>query len=259
MDASSYFNFADSDIVLRTSSPETVDFAVHRCILSSASPFFEEMFTLPQGSSTDAHYPIIDVSETPTTLDTLLRLVYPVPDPTIDDLDNLTSVLTAATKYELSSVVENLRKLLIAPRFVEKYPTRVYAIASRFELEEEVKVASRYTLSVNILDCPLHDDLKHITAYAYHQLLNLHHQRAQAAQALLQCSEDVKCMQCNGTRYGCSFGPPRWWRDFEERAKEELRMRPTTDVIFSMAFLAKSAQAGCERCAGSPRVMGRDK
>ena len=34
-------------------------------------------------------------------------------------------------------------------------------------------------------------------------------------------------------------------------AQDELKMRPTTDVIFSMPFLAQVASAGCERCAGS--------
>lgn len=32
------------------------------------------------------------------------------------------------------------------------------------------------------------------------------------------------------------------------RAKEELAVRPTTDVIFGMKFLARSSAAGCPRC-----------
>jgi len=247
------FNSLDADLVLRSSSPEPLSFRVHRCILSAASPFFRHMFTLPQSPRQDDEppIPVIDVSESGNTLGKLLQFVYPVVDPPIDSLDELSSVLDAATKYDMSVAVETLRRLLVAPRFVEAFPIRVYAIASRYELEEEAKVASRYTLMVNILDCPLHEDLKHITAYSYHRLLDLHRRRSKDAQGvLMHIPDNIKCMMCNGTHYGV-FLAPRWWKDFQERAVEELRSRPTSDVIFGMPFLAKSAKAGCERCGGS--------
>ncbi|CCM02328.1 uncharacterized protein FIBRA_04420 [Fibroporia radiculosa] len=245
---SSYFGFTDADLVLRSS--DAVDFRAHRCILSAASPFFRHMFTLPQAASPEPEIPVVDVSESQAVLETLLRFVYPMPDPPIRTLDSLSSVLTAAAKYDMIPAIDSLRRLLVAPEFVEAAPTRVYAIASRFELEEEAKIASRYTLGINILDCPLHDDFKFITAYSYHRLLVLHHQRSKAAVELLKISDQVKCMQCNGSSYN-SFSAPKWWDDFQRRAREELAVRPTTDVVFSMTFLARSAQAGCTRCAGS--------
>ncbi|KAH9833768.1 uncharacterized protein C8Q71DRAFT_798084 [Rhodofomes roseus] len=249
---SSYFNFDDADVILRSAAPYATEFRVHKSLLSAASPFFKHMFALPQAPHSVAgpEVPVIDVSEPKSTLETLLRYVYPMSRPSIDTLDELTPVLEAAMKYDIISVIDILRKRLVSPDFARATPTRVYAIACRFDLEEEAKEASRYTLNVNVLDCPLHDDLKHITAYAYHRLLDLHRKRAKAAQELLQLSEDVKCMQCNGARYH-AFLPPKWWTDFHERAKQELAVRPTADVVFSMPFLAQSAQAGCERCAGS--------
>ncbi|KZT70354.1 hypothetical protein DAEQUDRAFT_667947 [Daedalea quercina L-15889] len=247
---SPYFNFGDADVILRSAAPHSTEFRVHKSLLSAASPFFKHMFALPQTPQSCVDVPVIDVSEPKATVETLMRHVYPVSRPNIDTLDELTPVLEAAMKYDMVSVIDILRKRLVAPDFATAEPTRVYAIACRFDLEEEAKEASRYTLRVNVLDCPLHDDLKHITAYAYHRLLDLHRKRAKAAQELLQLSEDVKCMQCNGARYH-AFLPPKWWADFHERAKQELAVRPTTDVVFSMPFLAQSAQAGCERCAGS--------
>ncbi|KAJ3478474.1 hypothetical protein NLI96_g9733 [Meripilus lineatus] len=210
------------------------------------------MFTLPQSASDSCSEepPIIDVSESNDTLEKLLQFIYPVIPPPVHTLDELVDLLEAAYKYDLTVAIETLRKLLVEPRFVQMAPTRVYAIASRFELEEEAKIASRYTLSVNVLDCPLSEDLKFISAFQYRRLLDLHRSRAKAAQELLQIPEHVKCMLCNGTHYGV-FLQPRWWKDFEERAKEELSVRPTTDVIFSMGFLAKAGKAGCERCSGS--------
>ena len=245
-----HFSFDDADIILRSAAPHATEFRVHKSLLSAASPFFKHMFALPQTPHTNIEIPVIDVFEPGTTMETLLQYIYPMTRPTIATLDELIPILEAATKYDMISVVDILRKRLVSPEFAKAAPTRVYAIACRFDLEDEAKVASRYTLNVNVLDCPLHDDLKHITAYAYHRLLDLHRKRAKAAQELLQLSEDVKCMQCNGARYH-AFLPPKWWADFHERARQELALRPTTDVVFSMPFLAQSAQAGCERCAGS--------
>jgi len=246
------FDYPDADIVLRSCSPNAVDFHVHRCILSAASPFFQQMFTLPQPPTGEdcEPIPILEVSEPSQTIAKLLQFVYPVVNPPLDTLDELVEVLGAASKYDMPVVLECLRKQLVEPRFVKEFPLRVYAIATRYDLDEEARVASRHTLSINILDCPLSEDLKYITAFSYHRLLNLHRRRAQSAQELLKIHDNVKCMMCNGTHYG-PFLAPRWWQDFSDRAKQELSMRPTSDVIFSMSFLANSAKAGCERCAGS--------
>ncbi|OBZ70346.1 hypothetical protein A0H81_09769 [Grifola frondosa] len=254
------FDFDDADVLLRADSPhadlsqnapDADIFRVHRCILSTASPFFRTMFSLPQPVASCPDIPVIAVTESGATLEALLRFIYPVADPPIETLDQLSLVLNAARKYELDFVVEALRKLLVSPRYLRAWPLRVYAIATRHDLEEEARIASTATLAINILDCPLHEDLKSISAYSYHRLLQLHKQRAEAATKLLEIHDDVKCMLCNGTRYG-TFTPPRWWPDFQQRARAELRLRPTTDVVFSMQFLAQSAvQAGCERCAGS--------
>lgn len=245
------FDAHDADIIL--TSAEHTEFRVHRCILAAASPFFHDMFTLPQNASevNHAQLPIIPVSEPSHILDTLLRFVYPIPNPHIDSLDELVPVLTAATKYDLTSVVISLRAILVDPRFTSTEPTRVYAIASRFEFEEEAQIASKYTLSVNVLEAPLSDDLKFISAYAYHRLLDLHRRRVKEALQMLKLSDDVKCMQCNGSPYSV-YVVPKWWGEFEKSARLELSVRPTTDVIFSMEFLAQAAiSSGCQRCAGS--------
>ncbi|KAI0053815.1 hypothetical protein FA95DRAFT_1552320 [Auriscalpium vulgare] len=253
--SSSSLSFAapDADVVLRSSGSDSSDFKVHKCILAVASPFFRTMFTLPQGAGKDADIPVIEVAEYSTILETLLRFVYPIQDPSVSSLDELVPIMCAAAKYEMDAVIMRLRHLLLSKPFITSSPVRVYAIAARFELEDVAKVASSHTLSVNVLDSPLSDDLKHITAYSYHRLLDLHRQRADAAQRALQTPDTItiKCVQCNGA-VAQSFATPRWWEEFRVRAADELRRRPTTDRIFSLGFLMQCAQAtGCARCAGS--------
>jgi len=247
------FNSSDADIILQTADEGFAnEFCVHRCILAAASPFFYDMFTLPQGDITYADKrPIIPVSESSNVLDTLLRFVYPIPDPAISSFEELTLVLGAAIKYDFVAVVNSLRKHLISSHWLQTSPIRVYALACRYELDEEMKLASQYTLGINLLDEPHIDDLEFITGYAYHHLRNFHHQRSRAAQELIRIPENIKCMQCNGSVY-TFHGSPKWWFEFEKAAKAELAVRPTTDVIFGMDFLYKAARAAdCARCAES--------
>ena len=211
------------------------------------------MFALPQPPTDPANEerrPVVPVSEPRSTVDTLLRFVYPVSHPTISSLDELSTILGVAVKYDFSGAISSLCKQLISPEFLRHDPTRVFAIASRYDFAYEAQVASRHTLSIDILASDS-DDLHFITAHTYRRLINLHKKRSEDAQALLKIPEDVKCLQCAGPYYG-AFVPPKWWKEFERMARAELAARPTTDVIFSIPFLARAAEAsGCARCAGS--------
>ncbi|KAI0306889.1 hypothetical protein B0F90DRAFT_1683267 [Multifurca ochricompacta] len=156
--------------------------------------------------------------------------------PVVSTLDALVPLMCAATKYDMTAVMDRLRLLLISPEFLETAPVRVFAIASRFDLEEEAKLASKHTLRVRVLDVPLCDDLRHVSAYSYHRLLELHRRRGEAARQALCAPEELRCMQCNGSQYN-AVAPPKWWNEFVTRAGEELRSRPSTDIIFSLKFL----------------------
>lgn len=117
-----------------------------------------------------------------------------------------------------------------------------------WQLEEEAKIASRYTLGINLLDTPLCDEMKHISAYSYQKLINLHRTRGKAASELVKAPRSLKCPQCNS--YGhSSYGSPKWWHEFANKAKAELSIRPTTEGIFdNMEFLKSTCVDGCPKC-----------
>ncbi|THV06231.1 hypothetical protein K435DRAFT_744054 [Dendrothele bispora CBS 962.96] len=249
------FNASDADAILTPDSCEDspVKFHVHRGILSIASVFFKDLFSLPQNhsESSGSQTPVIPMSEQASTIDTLLRLAYPIPDPHIKTLDDLIPVLEAANKYDFLEVTCSLRKTLLSPRFLDVDPIRVFCIGCRYDLREEALIASRHTLRIDVLNYPLCDDLKHISAHSYHRLINLHRRRSAAAQDLLKLPYDVKCPQCNGVGH-CIYNAPKWWYEFLKRAKGELTARPTSSVIFSVQFLAEAVTAtGCMRCPGN--------
>lgn len=72
------FDDLSADVVLRSS--DGIDFRVHRIVLSLASPFFKEMFTLPQPTS-EPEVPIIPMSESALLLDKALRFWILAPSP----------------------------------------------------------------------------------------------------------------------------------------------------------------------------------
>jgi len=251
------FDSDDADLILLSRDPPT-EFHVHSTILAAASPFFHDMLTLPQPptnpNSLKYNKPLIPVTESRDTIASLLHFVYPLPDPQLASLDELPLLLDAAIKYDFTSVIVALRRLLISRDYLQNSPIQVYAIASRFDLEEEAQIASSYTLSYHILDGPLCEDLKYISAWQYHRLLDLHRTRSTRAQEIIDsanCPTEIKCIQCNSSLY-TAHGQPKWYYEWEKEAKLELAARPVSDVIFSVPFIGKATQkAGCPRCSES--------
>jgi hypothetical protein len=251
------FDSEDADLILLSRDPPT-EFHVHTVILATASPFFRDMFTLPQPTTDIGDLkrikPIIPVTESRDVLAALLGFVYPTPDPEIRSLEDIPPVLDAAIKYDLAGAILSLRRLLTSPANLQNSPIQVYAIASRFELEEDAQIASSHTLRYNLLDGPLCEDLKYISAWQYHRLLDLHRTRSKHALEIIDCKNcptEVKCMQCNSSMYTV-HGQPKWYYEWERQANLELAVRPVSDTIFSVEFLGKAAKkSGCARCSES--------
>ncbi|KAK0190402.1 hypothetical protein F5146DRAFT_552264 [Armillaria mellea] len=240
------FNSSDADVVFVGADGQKRRFAVHKCILSAASPVFKDMFMLPQPKATNDSLPaVIDMAESSMVVFVLLQFIYPVPNPIISSLNKLVPVLTAAKKLDVDVAIDSLRKQLVLSDHLENEPLRVYAIAARFNLQEELRIAAKHTLKKNVLDCPLNEDLKHITAYDYHRLLDLHHRHSRAMQNVFEPQ-----------RYTCNHkcSPARWWTASIKAAKWEIAERPSTDVIFRPEFLQKitsGVQCQCSYCSQS--------
>jgi hypothetical protein len=280
----SFFKAPNADIILQSS--DGVLFHGFRWILAEASPVLRDMLGPPPTNAVPESLERIVLPELASTLELLLRLIYPMaPQPEFTCLLTLKAVLAAALKYEVTLASNTLRKALVSPNFLENETLRVYAIACQFGLDDEAKIISRATLAIALLEEPLCNELKNISAYDYCRLLNLHSTRATAMKgvmALRSASCPIHCPCCSSTSYqplgGLSAyhgvdlgrsrmafnerGPPRvggrvggrvalWWIEWERRAKEEITRRPLTDVIFSLKFLSACANGGCRQCGTS--------
>jgi hypothetical protein len=132
-----------ADIILR--SKDSVDFYVHKTVLSIVSPVFRDMFSFPQPLSRQNDAPsVIDISEDSKTVNYLLLLSYPLQGPIvdIDDFRDIADVLEAARKYQIERVTFLLKPKLSA--FTRSQPLRAYALASRLHFEEEAKASAEF-------------------------------------------------------------------------------------------------------------------
>jgi len=73
-----------------------------------------------------------------------------------------------------------------------------------------------------------------LNGLAFEQLASLHWSRLIAAQALVETAvtDDAPCDNC-----GVAVNPIRWFTEWKVEAKEELALRPTIHVAFSLEFL----------------------
>ncbi|EKM54654.1 uncharacterized protein PHACADRAFT_258646 [Phanerochaete carnosa HHB-10118-sp] len=164
-----YFSDKDADVIIRSS--DAVEFKMYKVILSKASPFFKDMFSLPQSPSVVDDrpsefldgVPVVDFSENNRTLDHLFRFLYPCPNPNLKSLDDVHAVLEAANKYQLEDVVLYARRTWNELASLE--PLRAFAIACGRRWEEEARSAALLSLKEPVwpLQPPMAPEFKTIS------------------------------------------------------------------------------------------------
>ncbi|KAH8105120.1 hypothetical protein BXZ70DRAFT_505519 [Cristinia sonorae] len=176
-----------ADLIIRTSN--NTDFRVFKSILSNASSLFETMFSLPQGQSTaaveekDPH--VVSVTEDDKTIDTILRVCYPIPNPSFDPA-TADRVMEAGIKYDMAVVLEYIRTGI--PDIAKTAPVKAFGIAYRAGLREEAKTAAKCSLHFSLqellrLESDSFDTMCHPAAVR--SLVAYHMQCRDAVHALL--------------------------------------------------------------------------
>ncbi|KAK7024435.1 hypothetical protein VNI00_016286 [Paramarasmius palmivorus] len=105
--AAAPFDASDADVILHTS--DNVHFYIYRLILTLVSPFFRDMFTLPNPDASDANdgkkangLPVIPVTEDSVSLDRTLRFVYPgLKPPVLSTWEEVEPIFEAFIKYQM--------------------------------------------------------------------------------------------------------------------------------------------------------------
>ncbi|KAI0704146.1 hypothetical protein C8Q76DRAFT_801896 [Earliella scabrosa] len=164
------FNKSEADITLRSS--DLVDFHVRRHILFEASPIFESILSIPQSHTADGDQarPVVELTEDHKTLDTLLRICYPVVKPgSKRSLGELESAVKAAQKYEMELPLAVLTNELLDAS--SHSALQVWAVACRTGLENVARHAARATLGLSSVNFKLLGRMKGLSAGQYYRLV----------------------------------------------------------------------------------------
>ncbi|KAJ7748960.1 hypothetical protein B0H16DRAFT_898034 [Mycena metata] len=178
------FDDASADVILRSS--DGADFHVHRLVLSLASPFFKDMFTLPQSNSeSPVTLPAVQMSESSHVLDMALRFWYPgaepIPRQTLDEFRDMSEALIM--KYDMQFLVPFAKKHL--REYLEEDPVAVFGIACRHEWREIALGSAKCCLRLPLraFESAPPTQLKYMAADTYHILLHYHSECAKVAAA----------------------------------------------------------------------------
>lgn len=171
------FTYADADVILRSS--DGVEFKTHKCILSIASPFFKDLFSLPQidtsivtaSSLPSSALPVIDVTEAARTVCDLLRLLYPIPDPDLDSINEVAALMATAQKYQMKEAESISQDRMMS--FALSDPVRAYALGCHYKMSEIAQAAARACCNLPLPREPI-EELRLITAMEFCRLLNYH-------------------------------------------------------------------------------------
>ncbi|KAJ7208081.1 hypothetical protein B0H12DRAFT_1330197 [Mycena haematopus] len=114
---------------------DSCDFRIQQVILSRASPFFNDMFSLPQPTG-DSGVPIIGVAETGRLLDRFLRVWYP----------------GAEMVYDMQFLAYILQRHL--QTYTETNCVGVFALACRYGWGDLARAAAKQSLKLDFRDFP---------------------------------------------------------------------------------------------------------
>lgn len=268
------FDDASADIILR--SNDKVDFDVHKLILSIASPIFKDMFTLPPpgshsglGAGRDEvkqGLPVVLVDDDERSLNLMLHFCYPLPDPPLDDFEDMKKILRIAHKYQL----ENVRSALISRlmQFAQEQPERVFAIAWAYEMKDVSVAAAKHTLRQPFLPGPDIVEFLSISGMAIQKLLQYQRACIASVQQLVSdktwiTAEDLPgCLsticECGGqsdTMANNVIIMSRiWWWEYMGRAQVALKTRPCASTVTSLELISPSLMDAAECTACKPEA-----
>ncbi|KAF8986377.1 hypothetical protein BDQ17DRAFT_1492878 [Cyathus striatus] len=156
--AGPFDNENGADLIIRSS--DNVQFYVHKLILSLASSFFRDMFSLPQNGDHNGSLSMLEMSEASSTVDKILRLCYPVHDPVINEWVPAVGILQAVIKYQMDEAISIMTERF--KLFIPLSPGGVYGFAcrpavssellARLAAQEWMTIRSTWGSSLNIRD-----------------------------------------------------------------------------------------------------------
>lgn len=257
------FSSSNADIILR--SADNVCFKVSSHVLCTTCGFFQAMLTLPQGSNSQVHpiLDVIDVGENGSSLERFLRVICCMEQPAWGSHLDIEETLFVADKYDAPGAVSLLRPMLHGPLF-RQHPLHFYHIATHFGWEEETKLASQLTLTLDLCEVEHEGILRMISSEHLLHLYNLHDSRKRAFRRFLngmdrqvdQWPNTTIGITCRGncSRRNSVWPNPSCWRYIQHEASKTFDKRPLGDTTAEQVMHGdlsdlKYWESKCTHCA----------
>ena len=268
-------NMANADIIIQ--SCDSINFRVHKLVLSLSSPFFSDMFSLPQPSESDQEVvdglPVVRLSEDAEVLKCLLTMLYPIPSMIPNSYDKTLTLLGVSQKYDMDGVQSRIRaetqsKKLPMPTGAAAF--RAYAIASTGGLSPEKETLARLTLDSPMTFEYLCDELPFFEGWALRDLIRF---RKRCRDNLISCFEAflnlrnspfnirdwAPCTPSNSYTSYLTGQSPSWLIDIFQKRLTELGQAftnplPDTSNIREEYLTALQTHTALTRCVPCPRA-----
>jgi len=163
----------DASIIFRSS--DHVNFRIHKSVLAMASPFFRDVFSLPQppdSESIDGLH-VVQLGDDAELLNSLISMLYPVHPAIPQSYEKVLYLLAACQKYDMVEVQSSIRAEVNRGSFPAPVGTevfRAYAIASVNGLIPEMENAGRLTLDYPMTFETLGEVLQFLDGQVLHDL-----------------------------------------------------------------------------------------
>ena len=264
-------DMANADIIIQ--SCDSVNFRVHKLGLSLSSPFFDDMFSLPQPSDQDVVdvLPVVRLSEDADVLKCLLTMLYPISSVIPNSYDKTLMVLAASQKYDMDGVQSRIRaeirdKTLPMPTGAATF--RAYAIASIGGLSSEKEMLARLTLDFPMTFEYLCDELPFFEGWVLRDLISF---RKRCRDNLIECFKSflnlgtppfniwMSCTNYSPHMSSNTGHRPSWLTDFFQKRLTELDQAftkpfPDTTNIRGEYRSALQAHVTSSDCLACPKV-----
>lgn len=226
------FSSQEADIIL-ISSDDTA-YRVPHFTLRNTCGFFRNHLSgyTPHLDGTD-RFPAIEVVERDKVLTKVLCMICGLQTENWESIDEVDDALSLAQKWDAPGPLSIIRGAITAPMFLSE-PLRLYGIATKFEWDEETRIAATQTLSLNLYDEENRSNLERISSRSLMTLFRLHRSRRDCFKRLLDGDTSLFAAG-NAAKYVCA-GCGEWtdnhtWRELKARMFMEMDKRPLGDTL----------------------------
>ncbi|KAH9020949.1 hypothetical protein EDB85DRAFT_2120444 [Lactarius pseudohatsudake] len=260
-----YLDPPHADVMIQSS--DLVNFRVNKVVLSVSSPFFADMFSLPQPPDNDVvdGLPVVRLSEDAELLSRLLTMLYPVPSVVPDSYDKAVELLAVCQKYDMAGIQSSIRTEIKSwgpVVLTGMVAHRAYAISSNAKLLPEMEAFARHTLDFPMTLEYLSDELPLFAGWALRDLARYRKRCRDRLVSTLQSFLDSAALSgtwvvCGGVAQGTVL-PPGWLRELFSRHIKNLQ-ETFTDPLLKPSSIrgeyisALNTHVNTQNCQNCPR------